>query len=197
MIRSAPWANASRIPRLTNDSSSRATPSSSGSPPNVCTCAATVYELASRIWPGPGAWPGGTTSLPVARIATRGRRTTATSIHPTAASMPISCGRNTLPGCNTTWPACTSSPACRTFAPAGGAIRISTSSPSGHCPEPAEGRVSSKRTTVSAPAGTGAPVIMRIAWPGPTATSGTYPAATSPTTRSRTGAWATSAPRTA
>jgi len=57
--------------------------------------------------------------------------------------------------------------------------------------------VSSTRTTVSAPSGIGAPVMIRIASPAPTAAAGTEPAATSPITRSRADAATTSAPRTA
>jgi len=42
-------------------------------------------------------------------------------------------------------------------------------------------------TMASAPSGIGAPVMIRIASPSPTATVGAWPAASSPTTRSRTG----------
>ena len=45
--------------------------------------------------------------------------------------------------------------------------------------------VSSKGTTASAPGGSGAPVIIRKAVPGPTPPTGILPAATSPTTRSK------------
>ena len=52
----------------------------------------------------------------------------------------------------------------------------------------ADDRVRSTITTASAPAGIGAPVMMRIASPGPTATDGATPAASSATTRSVAGA---------
>ena len=49
-------------------------------------------------------------------------------------------------------------------------------------------RVCSTITTESAPAGTGAPVMMRAAWPGPTSPSHQSPAAMCATTSSSTGA---------
>ena len=59
------------------------------------------------------------------------------------------------------------------------------------------GAVRSTITTASAPSGIGAPVMIRIASPGPTATVGAAPAARVPTTASSTGAPAVSAARTA
>ncbi len=47
--------------------------------------------------------------------------------------------------------------------------------------------VSSTITMASAPSGTGAPVMMRIASPGPTGTVGARPAGSSATIRRRTG----------
>src|SRR5690606_6856138 len=57
--------------------------------------------------------------------------------------------------------------------------------------------VSSTGTTVSAPAGIGPPVMMRTAWPGPTARRSSAPAATSAITGSVTGTSAMSLARTA
>ncbi len=54
--------------------------------------------------------------------------------------------------------------------------------------------VSSSGMTASAPEGTGAPVMMRIARPGPMPERVLAPAATSPTTRSSTG-WSAAASR--
>ncbi len=48
--------------------------------------AAAAFEL--RIWPGPGTWPGSTSSSPVGTIATCGRGTTWTSVRPTDARTP-------------------------------------------------------------------------------------------------------------
>ena len=53
---------------------------------------------------------------------------------------------------------------------------------------PSGSSVSSNGTTASAPAGIGAPVMIRTAVPGSTCPSNTYPAASSPTTRSIAGA---------
>ena len=47
--------------------------------------------------------------------------------------------------------------------------------------------VSSTMTMASEPSGTGAPVMIRIASPGPTGTVGAFPAGSSSTIRSRTG----------
>ena len=55
--------------------------------------------------------------------------------------------------------------------------------------------VSSKGTTASAPGGIGAPVMIRTAVPTPTASCGSSPAATDPTTRSTTGEEPVAPPR--
>lgn len=68
-------------------------------------------------------------------------------------------------------------------------------------PSPVPPSVHSTGTTASAPGGSGAPVMMRAAWPGPISGSAPLPAATSPRTVRVTGAScvaaATSAARTA
>ena len=68
-------------------------------------------------------------------------------------------------------------------------------------PSPSPPSVHSTGTTASAPGGSGAPVMMRAAWPGPTWSRSAWPAATSPTTSRTAGnsslAPATSATRTA
>src|SRR6059058_5426314 len=121
--------------------------------------------------------------------ATLGRFRTRMRARPSDARRPISAARSSVPFVRMTSPAFKSSPALRTAIPVGVAAAIVTTS--------FALSVSSTRTTVSAPSGIGAPVMMRIASPGPTARSGNAPAATSPTTRSSTGAEATSSPRTA
>ena len=107
----------------------------------------------------PAAPSGSTSSSPPERIATRGRRWTATPLRPSDASMPSCDGPSASPGASTRSPARTSSPAGRTWSPARG----------GRAEAHAARRrrsTSSCITTASAPAGIGAPVKMRAASPG-------------------------------
>src|SRR4051794_29988796 len=62
---------------------------------------------------------------------------------------------------------------------------------------PSSAAVTSTGTMASAPSGTGAPVMMRMAWPVPPGVDGAAPAASVPTTSSSTGAPEVSAARTA
>ena len=78
-------------------------------------------------------------------------------------------------------PASRSPPAGRTWSPAVAACSTRTPSSSSRA-------VRSTMTIASAPSGIGAPVMIRIASPGPTGTVGACPAGSSPTTCSRTGA---------
>ena len=165
-------------------------PRSTGAPPAPATTAAsaTPFELMIRF--GPGAAPGGTSSDPVHRIATRGRRRTSTVPGPIAASSPISRAPRRRPARSGTSPAAKSMPRGRTFLPvrAGSVTRTRP---------PSAGSVFSWITTVSAPPGNVPPVKIRTAWPGATVPAYAPPAGAAPTTRSSTGAVATSAPRTA
>src|SRR5438552_1346149 len=164
-------------------------PRTHGSAPDARIAEASVYRLESRICPFPSGASTSAISSPVQNTATRGRLRTCTFDRPTDASRPISAGRSTVPASRIVSPLRRSSPACRTESPFGvGAVIVTTSLALS---------LSSTRTTVSAPSGIGAPVMMRIASPGPTSRSGNSPAATSLTTRSSTGADATSSPRTA
>ena len=52
---------------------------------------------------------------------------------------------------------------------------------------PSSSAQSSSMHTASAPSGSGAPVMIRAAWPGPMAAPRTEPAMIEPTTPSRTG----------
>ena len=79
------------------------------------------------------------------------------------ASTPATAGVTTVPAVKTTVPVATSLPAGRTASPSVGAVRTRTRAPS------SRRSVSSTITTASAPGGTGAPVMMRIASPGPRA----------------------------
>ncbi len=85
--------------------------------------------------------------------------------------MPASAGRICVPLAMMQFPFLTSSPWGRIFPPRSTSLKILT--------ESSEGSVSSTFTTVSAPFGMGAPVMIRMAWPRPTALAGTLPAGTS------------------
>ena len=145
-------SRAASMSRRVSSRSSRAIPSTTGSPPACVTCPAAVKEFELWICPGPSGLPSGTSSLPVARIATRGRLATDTSSTPMEASRPISAGPSRAPRGMTRSPGATSSAARRTLAPVGGACRTRSRSPV--C------SVCSTCTTVSAPAGSGAPVMI-------------------------------------
>ena len=123
-------------------------------------------------------------------MPTRGRAYTDTVRALILASTPSTIGVTTTPCVNTVVPACTSDPARRIASPTDAAVRIVTfDSPTRS--------VSSTITTASQPSGMGAPVMMRIAVPGRTASVATPPAASSPITSRVTGTWATSWARTA
>ena len=87
------------------------------------------------------------------------------------ANIPTSAGRSRVPLEMMVAPCVTSSPLGRMLAPLGSGWKIRTLSD--------VGSVYSTRTTVSAPSGTGAPVMMRIASPGPTVFFAAVPACTS------------------
>ena len=176
----------SRTSASSSGSVSRATPSRRTSAPASAAWAASASELLSWIWAGPSGRPGGTSSSPVEMTATRGRRWTDAEACPVAASRPIAAGSSARPRSNRSKPAATSVPARRTFAPVLAAARISTVA--GISDAPAGASVSSTGTTVSAPGGIIAPVMIRSAVPGSTAASGARPAGTSPRTRRTTGA---------
>ena len=120
-----------------------------------------------------------TTSSPVDKIATRGLRRTISQGTFMAAAIPISRAVKTLPAWSKTSPVLKSRPAGRTNLPLAPASRTVTVSPLAS--------VSSWMTIVSAPLGTGAPVKMRAASPGPTLPWNPLPAADSPTTFRSTG----------
>ena len=133
----------------------------------------------SRIWPGcQRSAPSSTSSSPVDSTPTRGAAHTATSVRPMLASTTeVSRADDGARG-DSDRVAAAHVVAGRPHGVAGGrgrcrcARRRSTAS------------VSSTITMASAPGGTGAPVMIRIASPGPTGVVGAAPAASVPTTRS-------------
>jgi len=137
--------------------------------------------LASKIWPFLRRPPGARTSSPVEITAIRGRFDTFTAVRPIAASIPISAGPILVPVFITRAPFLTSSPALPTFWPWSAALNIRV--------EPAASSLSvySTMTTESAPAGSGAPVMIRAAWPLPTLARELRPAGTSSITFKVTG----------
>ncbi len=134
-----------------------------GSPPQVSTWAARTRELYSMISPGRGWLPGGTSSVPVGRMATRGFRRTRTSLYPHPAIAPRSTGRSRCPAGRTSWVAIISSPIARTCSQGadGARRRMAPADPS--APLAASGSTCSLGTTASAQAGIGSPVSTRRA----------------------------------
>ena len=101
--------------------------------------------------------------------------------------MPSCAAPTGVPWGSATLPSVRSSPRRRKFFPASRSLRIRTRS------SPAS--VSSTRITLSAPSGSGAPVMIRVASPFPSTRDGKAPAATDSITGSSTGA-VSLAPRT-
>src|SRR5579875_2688358 len=149
------------------------------SAPASLAAAEIMYEFESITSPKDGRDPTSTSSLPVDRTMTRGRGRTVTRSRPSAASKPSCCGPRAAPAPSAGAPAATSSPARRTHSPVRAGRWIATrASPRS---------VSSSGMTASAPAGIGAPVMIRIASPGPIPERAFAPAATSPITCRCTG----------
>jgi hypothetical protein len=159
--------------------------------PASAAMASNVGRLLSRIWPGRNAPGPDTSSSPVDMTPTRGRGWARTSATPSEASTPTRPGVISSPADSTTSPGLRSSPTSLRWVPASTAASMRTDLPL------SSRSVRSTMTTASAPSGSGAPVKMRIASPGPSGRVAGCPAATSATTGSVTGAEATSSARTA
>ena len=136
---------------------------------------ASIRRLLSRISPGESGRPSSTSSSPVDRTAARILGYTDTVKAFTIASTPSTGGVISVPAASTTSPGFTSSPAGRTASP-GCTLDESRTVCSFTISE------SSTMTTASAPAGIGAPVMIRIASPRASTRSVAAPAATSATT---------------
>ncbi len=193
LVRSASqWFISSAAASLIWPASSSTTRDSQGMPCRPSQAARATRLLAYTAPRGSGS-PGAITSRPVARSPTLGRGWAGTWDRPAAARRPTVAGSRRRPLGQTTSPAATSEPASMTLRPGSAVVRQSTA--------PSSSRVNSTAITASAPAGRGAPVVIRIAWPGARARSVLSPAATEPIIASRTGlsgeAVASSAPRTA
>ena len=76
-----------------------------------------MTPLELRIWPGPGVAATETSSSPVARMATRGRRKTSTVAWPQAAARAMCCGPIRVPAGSTSSPARASAPWATMFSP--------------------------------------------------------------------------------
>ena len=92
-------------------SSSGTTPRWTGTPPSSSTAAPMIAALESYTAPGRNGSPGATISLPVEKIATRGRRKTLISASPSAARTPISREVRYCPARSTVSPRAMSVPA--------------------------------------------------------------------------------------
>ena len=142
--------------------------------------AAIIGRLESGSWEAPGTSGQGTSSSPVEITATVGRAYTSTTCTPaevSAASVPAS---TRVPAAATTAPAGCLPPAGRIWLRS--TSTVCTVICSGSSNGPAGTSVCSTGTTrMSAPGGTGAPVMTRTAWPGGHSTRGA-PAGISPAT---------------
>ena len=144
-----------------------------GSAPSARVAASSAQALLLRTWPARMLALISTISSPVGTMAALARGWARTAVTPTDPSTPISAGPRRRPAWTTTAPALMSPPAGRTFSPESARSSTATSRRSvllvrGSVPRwPQSVRsVSSKGTTASAPAGTGAPVMIRAASPG-------------------------------
>jgi len=158
---------------LSSSGSSLATPRSTGSAPSAWTRASRPGRLASRMLDGPNAPPA--TSSPVDITPTRRRGTTRGRSRPMDARTAMCSGFSRVPPLTITSCASWSSPRRRMFAPGVTAFDDRTS------PSPAT--ATSSGNTASAPGGTRAPVMIRIASPRPRSPSNELPASDRPTTR--------------
>ncbi|CAB4598378.1 unannotated protein [freshwater metagenome] len=119
--------------------------------------------------------------------ATRGRWCTSAVRALILASTAATAGVMVVPAENTVSPTRTSSPTARTPSPALGAFNTRTDCVPSSTDRSPSNSVSSTITEQSAPAGMGAPVMMRTAQPDSTITWAPAPAAISPVTLSATG----------
>ena len=151
----------------------------STTPPSRATSARSTTEFESTMQCPLGTLPAGSSSSPVTISATRGRRTQRALATPIAASSPASCGRRRRPARSTTSPAFTSSPIAPTC------LRGATGSRTSR--RPSRSLATSAITTASAPSGSGAPVMMRTAWPAATRPSNARPGSATPITSNAIG----------
>ena len=174
--------------------SSGSQPRSMASNPRLRASASRVGRLLSWIWPAANGCPLWTSSLPVEKTPTFSGPNTGRSTMPCEAATPRSMGERIRPAGRAVWPVRMSSPRRRTFWPGfwpAGRVIVSDGQapPSGWLLAPCRAESSAWRrtcsciTTVSAPAGMGAPVMMRQACPGGRVAGGS-PASVRPPTGS-------------
>ena len=171
---SAAWASAASI-RLP---SSPAVGSIQGWPPAAATMAASMGPLELRICPGAGSASTATISSPVVRMATRGLRKASSSAQPQAAASAICPNPMVLPEGSNSSPPRACAPWATMFSPSamvrGGMSRTRLPSAS----------TCSSIITASAPAGTGAPVMISHAAFGGSGPAGASPARVVPASAS-------------
>ena len=132
--------------------------------PRRCSAPIRLKRLLSYTQPGASGSPRLAISSPVENNATRRRRLAVTAAMPSDAISPRSAGRSTRPARSTGLPRVRSSPWRLRFSPAlitRGAMRTRSPSPRGSTSHNSSG------TTVSAPSGITAPVMMRTHSPAP------------------------------
>ena len=160
-------------------------PSGIGSAPSRCTAAAIIGPLELRVCPKAGVAAGGTSSLPVETIATRTRGGTSTCVAPASAASPISALPSAMPAESTSCPRRNAAPCLAMCCPTRNRSSRSRTLPPA-CTLAVPSTADSTGTTASAPAGIGAPVMIRPHAPRPIASVVTSPAARSTATSSST-----------
>ena len=96
---------------------SMAIPRSTASAPQLLTKADKKAAFELMIWPGPGVWPGSTSSSPVDKMPIRGGFDTTALVAPAAIASPIERADNKLPLARARAPAAISNPAGRIYRP--------------------------------------------------------------------------------
>src|SRR5690625_3104384 len=162
VVRSRSTSPAVRVTMRSNSSGSSLLVWARVNPPPNCVMPAPMSrELESSTWPGPGF--SATTSSPVTITPTRTCGHTFTREMPTPASAARAAPSSRVPSVRISSPALTSEPATRTLRSAGQSPGTRTASGSGA--RVLGWSVNSTGITVFAPAGSGAPVMIRTAVP--------------------------------
>ncbi len=154
-------------------------------------------RLASKIRPSASSSSSATSSAPVVITPTLSRLRTSTRPAPAAARAASCRGASRVPAARSRSPRRRSLPRSRTNSPAERPRAMVTIAPSRASSRPSTSSVSSTGMTVSAPAGIGAPVMIRSAVPAMSVTGDARPAGMSPVTSSAIGTEVTSTARTA
>ena len=161
-------------------------PSGIGSAASDATAAVSIGPLELRVWPCAGTTSGDTSSLPVERIATRGRAVASTCVAPASAAAPTPAAVRSTPAGRISCPTRKAAARRATCCPGRNRGSCRRTRPPA-CAVAVPSIADSTGMTASAPDGTGAPVMIRAHAPQPIPSVVTSPAARSTITSSSTG----------